>query len=326
MQDQHQADMEALRKELTAPKKSVRFTNSPTLTPAEESSEPSMTPSGDGLTTVKTVHLSDRLPDPPMFTGKRKDLPLFISRLRMKLEGNADRYPTKCAKLIYAHSRLDYDPATLADLLIGSDIATVEKLIAFLRATYDDPNRTLSAWSKLNNLKQGKRPFLSHFAEFRRLVADTNLNKEAQINALRRSLSNDLRRAMVGAKIPSDINEYANLIAQYDNDLRYLPTRPTHRSNYTYKVTTPRQQLDPDAMEIDTLSRATLSEQKKDQYRRKGLCFTCSAHGHIARECTKKTQIQTMDQWGSLSRRAPSPRSDVSSDTSSRSSSRSRST
>ncbi|KAL5371459.1 hypothetical protein DPSP01_014255 [Paraphaeosphaeria sporulosa] len=82
--------MEALRKELTAPKKSIRFTNSPTLTPAEESSEPSMTPSGDGLMTVKTVHLSDRLPNPPMFTSKRKDLPLFISRLRMKLEGNAN--------------------------------------------------------------------------------------------------------------------------------------------------------------------------------------------------------------------------------------------
>ena len=51
--------MEALHKELTAPKKSIRFTNSPTLTPAEELLEPSMMPSGDGLITVKTVHLSD---------------------------------------------------------------------------------------------------------------------------------------------------------------------------------------------------------------------------------------------------------------------------
>ncbi|KAL5370787.1 hypothetical protein DPSP01_014667 [Paraphaeosphaeria sporulosa] len=82
--------MEALRKELTAPKKSIRFTNSPTLTPAKESSEPSMTPSGDGLMTVKTVHLSDQLPNPPMFTSKRKDLPLFISQLRIKLEGNTN--------------------------------------------------------------------------------------------------------------------------------------------------------------------------------------------------------------------------------------------
>ena len=70
--------MEALRKEL-APRKSVRFVESPTLTPAEESTEPSLTPSGDGSMTVKTVRQSDRLPDPPMFTGKRKDLSLFIS-------------------------------------------------------------------------------------------------------------------------------------------------------------------------------------------------------------------------------------------------------
>lgn len=156
-------------------------------------------------------------------------------------------------------------------------------------------------------------------------IADTQLNEEAQINALRRSLSDDLRRAMVGAKIPSDINNYANLIAQYDNDLRYLPTRLSYRPTHNRKNTSPqRQQRDPDAMEIDT-SRVTLSAQKRDQYRQKGLCFYCSAHGHIARECPKKTQIQTMDQQGSPGRRAASPRSEVSSETSSRSSSRSRS-
>ncbi|KAF1938418.1 hypothetical protein EJ02DRAFT_457875 [Clathrospora elynae] len=46
------------------------------------------------------------------------------------------------------------------------------------------------AWSKLDNLKQGKKKtFLSHFAEFQRLIADTGLNKAAQISLLRRSLS-----------------------------------------------------------------------------------------------------------------------------------------
>ena len=50
------------------------------LTLAKELIESSITPSGDGLTPAKTVyHLSNKLPNPPMFIGKRKDLPLFIS-------------------------------------------------------------------------------------------------------------------------------------------------------------------------------------------------------------------------------------------------------
>ncbi|KAA8616627.1 hypothetical protein PtrV1_09928 [Pyrenophora tritici-repentis] len=82
--------------------------------------------------------------------GKKKDLLLFLTKLRYKLKGNADRFPTKESQLIYAHSRLEHDLATLIDPLIGKDIVT-----------------------------QGKRNFLSYFAKFRRLVADTNLNEGA---------------------------------------------------------------------------------------------------------------------------------------------------
>lgn len=46
----------------------------------------------------------------------------------------------------------------------------------FLQATYRDPNRELTALSKLSSLKQGKRSFTSYFAEFRRLAANTSLN------------------------------------------------------------------------------------------------------------------------------------------------------
>ncbi|KAF7567018.1 hypothetical protein Ptr902_10602 [Pyrenophora tritici-repentis] len=93
---------------------------------------------------------SERLPNPPAFSGKKKDLLLFLTKLRYKLKGNADRFPTKESQLIYAHSRLEHDLATLIDPLIGKDIVT-----------------------------QGKRNFLSYFAKFRRLVADTNLNEGA---------------------------------------------------------------------------------------------------------------------------------------------------
>ena len=47
---------------------------------------------------------SKRLLDPPIFTGKRRELRLFLSRLKNKLTGNADRYLTEANQLCYALS------------------------------------------------------------------------------------------------------------------------------------------------------------------------------------------------------------------------------
>ena len=223
---------------------------------------------------------SERLPDPPMFTGQRKDLPLFVTKLRFKLEGNSDRYPDERSKLIYAHSRLERDPATLIDSMIDRDIHTVDSLIAFLQATYDDPNKELSAWSKLDTLKQGKKRFLSHFAEFRRLVSDTDLNESAQINHLRRTLSDDLRRAMVGIPVPHNLNEYANLISLYDNDLRYLPPRHALRPSYATAA-----KRDPDAMEIDSSNYAPVGSAERQKRIKNGTCFRCNSKDHISPNC-----------------------------------------
>ena len=228
---------------------------------------------------TETRPKSERLPDPPAFSGKKKDLPLFLTKLRYKLKGNADRFPDEESRLIYAHSRLERDPATLVDPLMDKDITTVEQLVQFLEATYGDPNRELTAWSRLDNLKQGKKNFLSHFADFRRLVADTNLNEGAQINQLRRSLSDELRRAMVGVPIPRSINDYANLIALYDNDLRYLPTARTPIA--------PKQKYPVD-MEIDTADSAYApkgSNEREKRYK-EGRCFKCNKKGHISSECS----------------------------------------
>ncbi|OCK72636.1 hypothetical protein K432DRAFT_316218, partial [Lepidopterella palustris CBS 459.81] len=88
---------------------------------------------------------SDRLPDPPIFTGKRKNLPTFLTKLQYKLEGNADRYPTERARLLYVHLRLEGDVVILINLLMDRDIHT--------------------------------KNFFVHFAEFRKLAADTGLNE-----------------------------------------------------------------------------------------------------------------------------------------------------
>lgn len=306
----HHEEMATMRKDfeerLNLVTQSARASPKDTLADAEDELAPDDTQrSGSGLSpaiqtppTTRTPALdknfrSERLPDPPAFSGRKKDLPLFLTKLRYKLKGNSDRFPTEEARLIYAHSRLEHDPATLVDPLMGKEIITVDRLIQFLEATYGDPNRELTAWSRLDNLKQGKKSFLSHFAEFRRLVADTNLNEGAQINQLRRSLSNELRRAMVGIPIPRSLNEYANLIALYDNDLRYLPSTRT----YTTTVEQPRYPVE---MEVDTSTYAPAGSAERQRRVKEGRCFKCNQKGHISKDCSVPLPTQNIRSHSTL--------------------------
>jgi hypothetical protein len=78
---------------------------------------------------------------------------------------------------------------SLINPLIDTNIRNVDCFVAFLEATYGDPNKEMTALSKLNNLKQGKRSFTTYFAKFQRLAANTGLNEISLIASLRHSLS-----------------------------------------------------------------------------------------------------------------------------------------
>jgi hypothetical protein len=106
---------------------------------------------------------------------------------------------------------------------MDTDISNVDQFVAFLEATYSNLNKEMTALSKLNNLKQGKRSFTTHFAEFWRLAANTGLNEIGLIASLHYSLSLELQRAIVSKALLNNLNTYANLIATYNNNMCFLP-------------------------------------------------------------------------------------------------------
>jgi len=289
-ESRHTQQILELRQEL----ESIKTRSAPATTPVATRTNTEgdqvrlVEPSGSGLkpatppaVTLKDLPRTDRLPDPPLFNGRRKDLPAFIRKLRYKLEGNADRYPNERSRLLYAHSRLEKDAVALIDPLMDRDIHDIDQLVTFLEATYGDPNKELTALSRLSGLRQGKRSFTSHFAEFRRLAADTGLNEIGLIASLRNSLSHELQRAMVGEALPSDLNDYANLISTYDNNLRFLPDRP-RRLPVAH----------PDAMEIDTSNYAPAGSAERQKRIKDGRCFKCNQKGHISRDCSTPLPTQ----------------------------------
>ena len=120
--------------------------------------------------TLPRLTRSERLPDPPIFTGKRKDLNSFLRQLKNKLRINQDRYPTEDEKLSYAMSRLGGDAANLVE---PYELPTVQSLVGLLEASYGDPNRQATAQTKLLKLSQGTRSFPTYFAKFHRYAKET---------------------------------------------------------------------------------------------------------------------------------------------------------
>jgi hypothetical protein len=288
LQRQFKERFAVIEQSTSRPKKKVTFEtkDSPALEITQKSgssSSPSQTTPPSTQTPSKSVPVkSNHLPDPPAFNSKRKDLPAFIHKLQYKLEGNADQFPTKRSQLLYAHSRLNQDVVALIDPLIDTNISNVDQFVAFLEATYGDPNKEMTALSKLSNLKQGKRSFTTHFAKFQQLAANTGLNKIGLITSLRHSLSLKLQRAMVGEALPNNLNTYTNLITTYNNNMRFLPVA----ASAPYRPqTTLISQRDPDAMEIDS-SYTPVGSKERENRKKKGLCFKCSKHGHISQDCS----------------------------------------
>ena len=293
----HQKTMEALQEE-------VRTLKMPTLEPQDRTPSPEMNTRSVSPEPVAAVHpeptaaihpepttapqRSERLPDPPIFTGKRRELRSFLSQLKNKLTGNADRYPTEANRLCYALSRLGGEAADLVEPLQPN---SVRSLVVLLEATYGDPNRQATAQRKINHMAQGTKSFPVYFSEFNRYARETGWNDSALVNSLIESLSPELKTSLIGVDLPGALDACANVINKRYNDILRLTPKPVSR----YNTATPRtstksssQPKHPDAMDIDTgtLGYAPLGSSERERRIKLGLCFKCGSDSHLSNHCS----------------------------------------
>jgi hypothetical protein len=105
---------------------------------------PSVPPATD------TTYRLEKLPDPEVFRGDRdrERLHLFKQQMKIKLLGNADRYPTLQSKLSYAFSRLEGVAANQFLQYVGEGGITLPSMIRFyevLDTAFGDPDRMRTA-------------------------------------------------------------------------------------------------------------------------------------------------------------------------------------
>jgi hypothetical protein len=283
----------ALRQEIETIKSgSAEATPRVTLTPPETEGQRPIArelvsgngskPANSGISPRATP--SERLPDPPVFKGQRKDLNTFLRQLRNKLRINADRYPSEDEKLSYAMSRLGGDAANLIEPYGPSSIQALTDL---LEASYGDPNRQATAQTKLGRLSQGSRSFPTYFAEFHRYAKETGWNDTALINHLLSSLNQELKVAILGRERPSTLEACANMINRLYNDslLLGVQTRMPYQKPHAHA---PAARRDPDAMDLDAANHgyAPRGSAEREKRIKEGRCFKCGSNRHISPACS----------------------------------------
>ena len=77
---------------------------------------------------------SKKLPNPPMFDGNWNNLYPFITKLRLKLSINYNRYPIEASKVSYRISQLNKDAVWIIDPFFHNGTFTnLETLISLLK-------------------------------------------------------------------------------------------------------------------------------------------------------------------------------------------------
>ena len=106
-----------------------------------------------------------KIPDPPMFSGERKDLLPFLTKCQIKFDGQPSRFPDEKAKILYTGSRLEgpafswFQPL-IAPIPEGSTKPAPPELASFkvfsdaLTVIYGDPNLEATAEREIRRLHQ----------------------------------------------------------------------------------------------------------------------------------------------------------------------------
>lgn len=261
--------------------------------------------------------LSEKYPDPDYYEGNKHDLPRFKTHCRIKLNANADRYPTEASKVQYIQGRLKgkaYDqvyPHVRNDGTVDFD--TAEKLLEYLESAFGDSDKVRNAQRSLLALRQKNRPFSEYYAEFQRLAPETGFNDAAKLSALLEGLSVELKTVAAYRDMPDSLQDIIPVLQKSDNQLRALaqtnssrttnsihrPSQPTiPKTPATTVVTTPSPAVtvvpSGDPMDLSNYRSRTakLTEQERSYRFTKGLCLYCGDAGHKVNACPKSKASQ----------------------------------
>jgi hypothetical protein len=175
------------------------------------------------------------LPHPPKYSGDRKRLPNFISKVHSKLAGENGRFSDDQHKLHYVYGYIKGNAQNQIQPYVQTDkisLDDVEALIKVLEATFGDPDEVGTASGELDCLTQGNREFSKYYAEFQRLMAIEDYDSKAKKAALKRGLSKELQASLIyQTDKPEDFDKFVELCMKLDYRIQAHANLSPHPNN-----------------------------------------------------------------------------------------------
>ena len=124
--------------------------------------------------------------DPPIFSGRRKELDGFLTRVDLAIEANPNRFQNDDSRVRFLMSYLIGRPLEWASCLRRNNNKVIHNYNNFVQElgnNYGDPNlESIVANGKLCNIKQRSYGrVLEYITEFQRISQNSDFNEPAKI-------------------------------------------------------------------------------------------------------------------------------------------------
>jgi hypothetical protein len=280
------------------------------VAPAVAAAKAPLTPAQSSATS----RLSERLPDPAIFDGDRKDFRRFQAKIHQKMKTNADRFPTARERMSYVTNRLEGQAyAQILPFILEGEcqLSDYPDVLRVLERAYGDPNRVNNARKDLFRLKQQNKEFAVFYAEFQRLALEGEVSEDFQVTLLESALSRELKSQLTSVDAPDhNIYEFSEFLQKLENKRRYYndltdtrpprsslntrdsrsPSNRTHEaSSYAQKAAAPV--TDPDSMDLST-ARQSNKKFTPSGRRERSECYRCGSKDHFVGQCPRPPPAQ----------------------------------
>ena len=286
--------IEALRTELAV----ERARTTPSTT-SQNPSEPIVQ-----LTSTPTdlARSSKNLPDPPEFHGKKNEFPAWLALIDAKLAIDKKDAP-ESVRFWYLHSRLRGKALLQVTPWIGTirntEMMTVERLVAQLKAAYEDPKLAERAVFRLNLMRQNGDRFADFLIKFERTMMEAGgsvWTDSVKKNFLINALSIELQKAMVATAQPDLYIDYVSLLHTVSTNLEML--RGKERNIYMSRTKATEPETFPTSTSMDWEPTQTVkvasaktgparwvSQEELARRRETGACLRCGSKDHRIKTC-----------------------------------------